>query len=567
MKKTLKKLIAMTCALTCVGSTLAGCADAFKTSTLDIDEKRTQLYVGNYDGGMGSRWLDEYKKGFEAMYKDVSFEEGKVGVQLIPLNDKTTYEASTLETSMDRSQVNVFFTERMDYYKFKSAGLLLDISDVVTAEIPTKVSYTGTTGGVKVEETEGKTIEDKLTDTQKAYYSLDGKYYGLPHYRALRGIVYDKGLFNKEGLYITKSIVDGENLTLDGKAGDDNLSKGPDGKEGTYDDGLPATYDEFFEWCDKVDDRVTPIIWNGANYPSYTAHVLDALFADAAGFEDASAYYNVPTSPKEVTVVTGFDGKQPVTGTVEVSRDGNFKKLEQLAGNYYSLEFMDRLIKGQYYYKDSFTSGHTHEEAHYDFLNSSFNKSEYDNKPIAMMVEGTWWEEEANNTFEEMVNTYGSEASRSERQFGFLPLPKPTEEYLGAPTLFDGNRAILVANANCNEVQADLAKKFIQYVSTDASLQLFNTITNIGRDYQYTLTETQQTQLTTFGQDIYDLVQSSTGIVYGYPTTLDAYNWSSINKISRSDTGSTTIGSTPAYTFKNNSNVTAKEYFEAIMNK
>ena len=564
MKKTLKKLIAMTCALTCVGSTFAGCAEAFKTSQLSIDETKTQLYVGNYDGGMGSRWLEEYKKGFEAMYKDVSFEEGKVGVEVINLSDKVSYDISTLETSMDKSKVNVFFTERMNYYKFKNDGLLLDITDAVTTEIPTKVSPTGELGGVKVEATEGKTIEDKLTATQKSYYTIEDKYYGLPHYRALRGIVYDKGLFNEEELYITESILDGDgkSFKLGGQAGDSNLSKGPDGKAGTYDDGLPATYDEFFTWCATVKSYITPIVWNGSHMTSYTGHVMDALFADASGFEEASAYYNVPTTPQEVKVVTGFDGNnKPITDTVSVSREGDYKKLEHLVGNYYSIKFMDRLIKGNYYYELSFNGTFSHEEAHYDFLYSNFDKGTYQ-KPIAMLVDGTWWEEEANSTFEEMANKYDG-ASRSERQFGFLPLPKPTEEYIGAPTLFDGNRAILVANANCNELQADLAKKYIQYVSTDENLQLFNTITNIGRDYQYTLTDTQYNQLSTFGKDIYDLVQSSEGIVYGYPTTLDAYNWSSNHVLSRT---SCALGSAPASYFKNIGG-SAEDFFKSIMAK
>ena len=293
---------------------------------------------------------------------------------------------------------------------------------------------------------------------------------------------------------------------------------------------------------------------------SYTAHVMDALFANASGFEEASMYYNVPVEPKEVTVVTGFDGNnKPITGKASVSRDGDYKKLEQLVGNYYSMEFMDRLIKGNYYYELSFNGTFSHEEAHYDFLHSKFGGSE---KPIAMMVEGTWWEEEADDVFEEMANKYDG-ASRSEREFGFLPLPKPTAEYIGAPTLFDGNRAILVANANCNEVQADLAKRYIQYVSTDESLQLFNAMTNIGRDYQYTLTDAQYNQLSTFGKDIYDLTQASEGIVYGYATTLEAYNWSANHVLQRTNCD---LGSAPASYFKNVGG-SAKDFFEAVMAK
>ena len=539
MKNSLKKIIATVCAVTCVGSTFAGC-NMGKTE-IKIDKTKTQLYIGNYDGGMGSRWLDEYKKGFEELYANESFEKGKTGVEVIALNDKVTYEAANLETSIDRSAVNVFFTERVNYFKFVEAGLIKDITSVVTSTIPS----------------ESKTIEDKLTDAQQDYYEIEGKYYGLPHYRSFRGIVYDKDLFNKKKLYIKASGI------VAGKEGDTDLSNGPDGVQGTHDDGLPATYDEFFSWCNTVKSTkgITPIVWNGSHKESYTKHLLDALFADASGVEAGNAYYNIPETPMEVKMITGFTEEgEPIEETVELSRD-NYRQAKLLAGSYYSFEFLQRIITGQYYYTLGMNSTFSHEEAHYDFLHSRFDPEK---QPIAMMVEGTWWEEEANGIFEGMSDYEG--ASRAERNFGFLPLPKPNESYLGSSTLYDANQSIVMVNANCNEVKTDLALKFIQYISTDANLQLFNTTTGIGRDYQYTLTSDQQKQLTSFASDIYNLVQSGGGIVYGYQTSLANYNWEKTHSIDRF---STTINGEkydePINSFKEG--VTAKEYFEGIIGK
>ena len=539
MKKSLKKLIATACALTCVGSAFASCTPGV-IRPMDIDKNKTQLYIGNFDGGMGSRWLDEYKKGFEELYKDKSFEDGKMGVEVVTLNDKVTYAAKNLETSMDRSAVNVFFTELVNYYKFVEAGLVMDITSTVTDTIPG----------------ESKTIKDKLTASQQGYYEIEGKYYGLPHYRSFRGIVYDRDLFNKKKLYIKA------NGQIAGKEDDTDLSNGPDGQPNTHDDGLPATYDEFFAWCNTVKSEkgITPIVWNGANKESYTKHLLDALFADASGVTAGNAYYNVPETPTEFKVITGFTGNVPNEETTAISRD-NYKKVEQLAGSYYSLEFLQRIISGNYYYSLSMNSTFSHEEAHYDFLHSRFDP---EMQEIAMLVEGTWWEEEANGIFEGMSDYEG--ASRLERNFGFLPLPKPTASYLGAPTLFDANQSILMVNANCDLIKADLAKKFIQYISTDANLQLFNTITGIGRDYTYTLTNTQQQGLTSFARDIYNLTQSGGGIVYGYATSLTNYNW---GKTHARNKYSSTIGTTsytePIGAF--NGGKTAKEYFQGIIAK
>jgi len=537
MKKQTKKLLALVCALTCASSAFVGCDEMGITSQVEIDENKTQLYVGNFDGGMGSRWLDEYKKGFEEMYKDTSFEAGKKGVQVVVLNDKVTYKGSNIISTMDRSAVNVFFTEGFGYYQAIEDGLLLDISDAVTTAIPG----------------ESKSVADKLTEEQKSFYQVDGKYYGVPHYRSLRGLIYDKDLFEDEQLYIKN------NGQLGGRAGDTDLDHGPDGEYGTYDDGFPATYDQFFWWCSQIQDVAVPIIWTGEHRNDYTAHLMDAMFTDASGLSSI-VYRNPKDEAVETKIITGFDeAGAPIEETAQISRN-NYKLSTQLAGSYYSLDFLYRIIEGEYLYKHSFNSVHSHEETHYDFLHSRFGGE----KPIALMSEGTWWEEESVGIFEDMEKEFEG-ASRKERRFGFLPLPKPTEEYLGAPTLYDGNGAIAFANATCDDVKAEVAKKFIQYTSMDSSLQIFNMLTNVGRDFQYELTDEQFESLSYFGKDIYQLTEASQGVVYGYPTSIDQWRWNAVNRVDRLQS---TVGgklyTLPADAFKLNG-LTARQYFEGVI--
>ena len=550
MKKSIKKLIATVCALTCASSAFVGCKKGggpmFAVDMLEVDASKSALYIGNYNGGMGSRWLDEFEEDFEDLYRYTSFEEGKMGVDVVVDNDKQTYEPSSIEKSIDSSIINVYFTERANYFKFVNNGLIMDISSAVT-------------GGALEGELKGetKTVESKLTPTQQGYYKIGGKYYGLPHYRSFRGIIYDKDLFNEKKLYLRQ---DGN---IGGREGDSNLSYGPNGQPGGGDDGLPATYDEFFAWCYDMQSQkgVTPIIWNGENKESYTKHLLDALFADASGVADASTYYNTPATAQNVKMITGFTGNTPIEETKALSQD-NYTKAETLAGNYYSLSFLERLVKGNYYYNLSMNSSLSHVETHRTFLHSRFDGEQ----PIAMMVEGTWWEEEANDTFEGMKNFEG--ASRADRSFGFLPMPKPTQAYVGqAPTLFDGNKSIVMVNANCEEkpVQKELALKFIRYISSDASLQLFNTLTGIGRDYTYTLTDPQQKSLTSFAKDIYNFTQSG-NILYGYTMTMENYQWAETHELSMRETK---VGgeswSEPVNAFYNG--ISAKDYFQGIINK
>lgn len=100
----------------------------------------------------------------------------------------------------------------------------------------------------------------------------DGKthYYAIPHYSAYTGIIYDIDLFDENLYYFAKTPT---GSALEELFVADNTvarSAGPDGVEGTDDDGLPATYDEFFKLCEYIKQgAATPLVWTGANYKDY----------------------------------------------------------------------------------------------------------------------------------------------------------------------------------------------------------------------------------------------------------------------------------------------------------
>lgn len=533
------KYFALAFAVAIILPVVASCGKL--SNSVKIDKTKSQLYIGNYDGGMGSRWLDEYIDGFEAKYAEVSFEEGKTGVEVIPLNDKVLYDPDNISQTISKSTVNVFFTERLEYYELVERGVLYDITSAVQETL----------------EGEERSIEDKLSEAQKEYYAKDGKYYGLPHYQTFRGIVYDIDLFNSKKLYIK---ADG---TINGQSEDKDLSAGPDGETGTYDDGLPATYDEFFEWCDyvKTFKSVTPICWTGAYKETYTEHLIDALYVTAQGYNGAQSRYDLGEGETVTAkIISGFENGEPEIVTADISRD-NYKQITKHKGLYNALDFFERLMAGNYYYPMSLNTTQTHELTHYDFLHSRFEPQNY--TPIAMMIEGTWWEEESNLIFEDMAMDYDG-AARSERNFGFLPLPKPTEEELGKPVLYDGNRAIVVVNGNCDSVKADIATKFIKYISSDANLQRFTQITGISRDYDYTLKEEQQNTLSAFAKSIYNLSSNNAGIVYGYPLSYDNYLWKLVNSLPmyKSNVDGEIINY-PVSAFSNGK-VTAEQYFLGV---
>ena len=502
MKQKATKVMALACAVICASSTLAACqpGSGILGGQNVTDKNRTQLYVGNYDGGFGHAWLEAYKAGFEELYKNESFEEGKTGVEVVILNDKVSYFSSNLLSTMDQSNIDIIFTEEAAYYDFisRSAGnLLYDMTSWVTETLPG----------------EQRSIEAKLNKSQKQYYTgYDGKYYGLPHFQSFRGLIYDVDLFNAKKLFIK---ADG---SIAGKSTDTDLSKGPDGQPTTYDDGLPATYDELWRWCAYVTSPgidVTPFCWTGAYMEAYSKYLEDALIVDTLGPQAGQYWFSQSKETVTVDLIKSFDASgNPVVTTETVSRDNPYDMC-MAAGGYYMLDFWKHILDNGWYYDMSMNTLTTHDVIHYDYLRSSLD-DEDDLNSIAFIIEGAWWENESGYIFEELAAAYpGKKASRNERTFGYMPLPKAKAEYAGGMTLLDANNAIMFTNANIKgRPEEEIAKKFVQYISTDENLQLFTTTTGISRDYDVDLTPAQLSSLSPYSQQLWNLKESAKGIVY-----------------------------------------------------
>ena len=86
-------------------------------------------------------------------------------------------------------------------------------------------------------------IEDKMTTQQQNWFKVNGSYYAIPHYEGYYGMFYDVDTFDERNLFMTDS---GTFTNYSGRG------KGVDGVAGTYDDGLPATYEEFLEEKQKI---------------------------------------------------------------------------------------------------------------------------------------------------------------------------------------------------------------------------------------------------------------------------------------------------------------------------
>lgn len=511
MKKAGKRLWALLLALVmCLSMAACGNGSGSKEGNVDLDEEqvdtsRTQLYVSNFAGGYGSEWLAKVKERYEELHKDDVYEEGKKGVQIIVNNLKTGGEGITNKVLSDRDEV--YFTEYAYYYSMLEAGVLGDITEAVTGDMS---AY-----GDKA----GSTIEGKLTEEQKAFFGVEGEdgtvhYYGVPHYAGYSSLIYNVELFEKEKYYFADGVTDAEFIEdYFIVKSSDKKSTGPDGEYGTYDDGLPATIDEFYILCEYIAQHgQLPITWLGNAFDDYLEHLGNALQANIEGKDQMMLNYTMNGTAENLgTIQNGvftLDGK-----STQIQASNGYEIYRQ-KGLYHAMKFLETITTTDKFHNTlAFNSSYSHMNAQEDFLYAGNDGGT--TAPIAMIVEGVWWESEATSTFDSMTDSMGEAYSKNGRKFAMMPLPKDSYENLGTNVLVDHIYSLCFMKANIDENKKALAMDFIMFVNSDESLVEFTQITNTPKALEYTMTEEELSVMSGFGRSVMELKKNS-DIVYPY---------------------------------------------------
>ena len=487
-----------------------GCNHNFGGSSVneEIDETRTQLNIGVFGGGFGTEWIRDLKVRFEEYTKDMSFQDGRKGVQIFYQEDKDKYKASSLVTQISYDSKDLYFASGDEIDSFISQNLVLEITDVMTEPL--------------TEFNETKSPEDKLSDEQVAHFKRNDKYYVCPDNVSSLGIIYDIDLFEQKKLYFAKGGAPSEYSKYTQENNDEpatgtfteykytndvkKASAGPDAKYGTFDDGCPATTEEFNQLLERMKRQgVDSMIWTELYADQYTNFLHRSMWLDYHGVKEADIMYK---GEKCVTdIITGFlpDGT-PIIEQTEIGID-NYKDLAKQAGRYYGLKMMEDILKSGTVSTKSFESL-SHTRTQDKFLTSRFRMGE---KPIAMMIEGTWWENEAKESgiFASNVEEFGEKASSQNRRFGLMPMPKVSEEFLGEPsTIISGSSTVFI-NANMPQDKIGLAKLFLRFSMTDESLRRFTVQTGIPKSMNYELTEEDRAQMSTFSKQYWDINKAS----------------------------------------------------------
>ena len=521
-----------------------------------LDKNKTGMYVGNFDGGFGDDWLEAAIARFEKEYENYyNPKNGKTGVdiEISPIRAG----GAALIPSANKGVEDIYFTEWVYYYDLVASGNALDITSIMTET-----------------NADGKTIESKLTEDQVAFFDTDTseagkKYYALPHYSTLHGFYYNEDVFNDYSLFFKgdpnngyKAMMDEEGYfytNLDGV-----LSSGPNGIHGDYDDGLPATYEQFYKLLDKmVIKGVIPFMFSGQYTAGYIFWYLEELLYANSGVEQSQAYFNYEGTVTDL--ITSFNLEEPVISGDEVQITAeNGYKLYTTKARYDTLRLFHKILtNSDYYDQRTGSKTHSHTSAQSDFLTSYYKKDT--SKPCAMLMEGGYWYNESREfgTIEYLKN-FG--VSEEDIHVKYMPWPKVSEEEIGSQTaVATSMNALGFIRSGVSEENKEIALKFLQFLYTDESLLEFTQVSSTLKELNYKIEDEDLQALTPLARSQYEHVYSPKSTLF-CPYSRHGIYLSSPSAFHMGETFKTSKYAS-AYTAFKEKNATVKEIFEGSASK
>ena len=525
------------------------------------DDTKTQLLIGNYNGGYGTKWIRAAAAKFEEKFANRSFEEGKTGVQIQVQDGKDEIDGSNYNFAIDmNNRPHDIYISKEPRSEATDQGYVVDLSDILKEPL--------------TEFGENKSIYDKMTDWYKENYFIDyllekGKpIYTIPYSSAYFGnFSYDIDLFENSDYQFF--IKDGATNLNDNNSwtGADNKSAGRDGIKGTYDDGLPTNETEFFALLNRMYVKgITPATFTGTYEAYHQAWAINLWLNsdDGAGFRMGTT---------KTGSYTWTCGTEDTSDDWMVELDGtgyDWYKLADHPGKLEALKVIEQFVKNENYYSGAaFKTSQTQVGAQTEYLLSVST-----NNRIGMLLEGSWWENEAQETFDRMASDNPA-YSRQNRRIGLMPVIAVKNGNAQKTTFLT---AVQGAYINANTKHLDVAKLFIKYLATDEVANLF--VSNTNTPYPYNVEYTQETldSLSNFGKQLIEISQNKNG-KYNFITEISSYDIEGRTRpgdIGKTSGGySTLVGDSPRSTtattnypvtwFKFEAQyLTAQDYFDGI---
>lgn len=492
------------------GGVMVGCRSKGDSG---VDATKSQLTIGNYEGGLGDQWLKEIAENFMADYADYSFEDGKTGCQ-IWVDSRKEYAGDQLVATIPYGEASIICTQSCPYSNLAGQGILKDVTAWVSEDIfdenmnmvydaDGNVTSTGAT----------HSILDFLQSEYEEYYNINDKYYGMPFSQMVGGMWYDADLFDSKGFYFfADGSLGAKQIDIDeGRAG-----PGPDGKmETKSDNGLPETWSDFMTLMDTMKTSVTPFTWAGAtNYQR--SWFYNALVAQYEGYDDMALNYSL----------LGQDKSQP---EINVTNEYEVSLLAQQNGRKAAPYMVRDIVQPGYFSSAAFNGAQTHTGAQREFLESTNTT-----RPIAMFIEGSYWLNEARDVCDEMEQI-NPEWGYSERNIRYMTIPY-FDEHDGIPaqasheiilnSQLDDTAILVKSNLECEE----LTKLFYQYMHSRESMVICEKNTLTFRPFNYELEDDEYEELPKPILSLRNLIDDGAKIVNNLPrTTLYANSQDRLN--------------------------------------
>lgn len=495
MSRWFSAAIALMLMLSCV-------ACGVKEDDSENDPNKTQVYIGIYDSGYGTSWFDEIKVAFEAIYDDV---------QLKPLYGKDEYYDGTLLDKMSSNDEEIYLTNQINYTNFVKQGAIMDITDLYEEVV------------------DGKKVSERLYEDLQDVVNVDGKYYGIPYGSDFYHMIYDVDMWDEYGFWLNEA---GEF----GQWTDAEKSVGQDGIRGTYDDGLPVTYSQFFNLVKEIQrNSCVPFTWSGDYWVEYLHQFAENMKGYYDGESALLANYSEALDGAGVTVKTiDYDklnrlnhtyGKFSEKEIDAISSDttitwANYEDFQRQAGVYYTMCFASDVMDtsdGAKYTSFSVQPGESHKAAQERFIRSVSQPSVTGGR-VAMLIDGGWWETEGAWVFEDMADAIDEKYSSENRRFGVMPMPLPDDREDTTTGVYSATSKVYVIAKN-NPKHPEIVKNFMKFILSKEGMRIMmkNGMTmpfdyDFGSDsFANTYYQQQRVDLITSNKVVYALHKSATG--------------------------------------------------------
>ena len=136
--------------------------------------------------------------------------------------------------------------------------------------------------------------------------------------------------------------------------------------------------------------------------------LMEGLMASYMGADELELYFSFDSTRGgtlsgddllTAKIVTSWDGDTPVIEEQNITAETGYA-MQSSAGRYYALKFMETVYQNKdRYVSNKVKSALSHLDAQEEYIYSNL-----ENKPVAMLIEGSYWYNEAEGAFERSID-------------------------------------------------------------------------------------------------------------------------------------------------------------------